>query len=127
MRHLLMISIAAVTGLATVVRVPVGNAAESAASTGRVVHRLTLTPAQEKAIYQSVLTKPVQRVPKSGAPLQLGDTLPRSITSRELPEDAHNVLGSGHRYHYAKVQEGQLLIVEPQTSIVVRVIESQEK
>jgi hypothetical protein len=122
------ISLAAVTAMAITGLVPTGIAAENAtASTGRVVHRLTLIPAQEKAIYQSVIAKPVQRVSKGGAMTQIGDTLSPSVTSRELPANAQEVLGSGHRYHYAKLQGGKLLIVEPQTSIIVRVIESQEK
>jgi hypothetical protein len=84
--------------------------------------RLTLSGAQELAIFQSVSRQKTKKATApSGFEPEMGQAVPESITLHKLPSDATSRVPTATPYDYAMLQN-QLLIVNPRDRIAVDVI-----
>ena len=96
----------------------------SAADSGWVAprDRLTLSGAQELALFQSISRDGVrtQTLP-SGFQPEIGQAVPKSITLHKLPRDAASCVPTAKAYDYAMLQN-ELVIVNPHDGIAVDVI-----
>jgi Protein of unknown function (DUF1236) len=84
--------------------------------------RLTLSGAQELALFQSISRQGVKKgTAPSGFEAEIGQAVPKSITLHKLPSDAASRVPTAKAYDYAMLQN-QLLIVNPNDRIAVDVI-----
>jgi hypothetical protein len=84
--------------------------------------RLTLSGAQELAIFQSVSRQKIKKATTpSGFEPEIGQAVPQSITLYKLPSDVTRRVPTVKPYDYAMLQN-QLLIVSPRDRIAVDVI-----
>jgi hypothetical protein len=84
--------------------------------------RLTLSGAQELAIFQSISRQDAKKeTAPSGFTAEIGQPVPKSITLHKLPSDAASRVPTVKAYDYAMLQN-QLLIVNPHDRIGVDVI-----
>ena len=84
--------------------------------------RLTLSGAQELAIFQSISRHDVKKkTAPSGFKAEIGQAVPKSIALHKLPSDAVSRVPTAKAYDYAMLQN-QLLIVNPHDGIAVDVI-----
>jgi hypothetical protein len=93
---------------------------EAVGPNGVAAEQLTLTPAQRRAIYNSVTR---QRPPISSGSITatIGALVPPSVTLRDLPDQAAVDDGQGGFLKYAMV-EGDVVVVDPIAMRVVDVI-----
>ena len=90
----------------------------SAASTAS---QINLTSEQEKKLWDAVSTHAMKQNAPSGFDAAVGQTLPTSVTLRELPSEAQSAVPAAKPYHYAMVQD-ELLLVNPSDKKIVEVI-----
>lgn len=90
----------------------------SAASTAS---QINLTSEQEKKLWSAVSTHAMKQKAPSGFNAAVGQTVPTSVTLRELPSEAQSEVPAAKSYHYAMVQD-QLLLVNPSDKKIVDVI-----
>jgi hypothetical protein len=84
--------------------------------------RLTLSGAQELAIFQSISRQDLKKeTAPSGFKAEISQPVPKSITLHKLPSDAANRVPTVKAYDYAMLQH-QLLIVNPHDRMAVDVI-----
>jgi hypothetical protein len=84
--------------------------------------RLTLSGAQELAIFHSVSRQKTKKATApSGFEPEIGQTVPEPISLHKLPSDAASTIPTVKPYDYAMLQN-QLLIVNPHDRIAVDVI-----
>jgi len=82
---------------------------------------LNLSGAQEQLIYQSVLNEKGEPVPTGFRP-SVGAKAPMSLTLHKLPSRVIDRIPSAGRYEYAKLQNDEVLLVDPKDREVVDVI-----
>jgi hypothetical protein len=84
--------------------------------------RLTLSRAQELALFESISRQGVKKeTAPSGYEAEIGHAIPKSITLHKLPRDATRQVPTAKSYEYAMLQN-QLLIVNPHDRIAVDAI-----
>lgn len=82
---------------------------------------LNLSGAQEQLIYQSVLNEKGVPVPTGFRP-SIGAKVPMSLTLHKLPSRVTDRVPSASRYEYTKLQNDEILLVNPKDREVVDVI-----
>jgi hypothetical protein len=110
------------TALVLLLLASVGSAAAADNSWMAPKDRLTLSGAQEFALFQSISGQGVKKetVP-SEFEAEIGQAVPKSIMLHKLPSDAASQVPTAKAYDYAMLQN-QLLIVNPHDRITVDVI-----
>jgi len=74
--------------------------------------QLTLTPAQQQAVYQGVASEKSQTAP-AGFQVRLDERLPQSLSMRQLPASATGKVSATKGYEYAKLATNEVLLVNP--------------
>jgi hypothetical protein len=88
--------------------------------------KITLTNEQKRMVFQQLaMDAKVQKAPASFQ-ASVGATLPSDIQLQPVPNDVSTEVPSVANYRFAKVEEDQLLIVDPNDRRVVSVIEQQD-
>jgi hypothetical protein len=88
--------------------------------------KITLTNEQKRMVFQQLaMDAEVQDAP-AGFQASVGATLPGDIQLEEVPNDVSTEVPTVANYRFAKVEEDQLLIVDPNDRRVVSVIEQKE-
>jgi Protein of unknown function (DUF1236) len=82
---------------------------------------LNLSGAQEQLIYQSVLNEKGEAVPTGFRP-SVGDKVPMSLTLHKLPRSVTDRVPTASRFEYTKLQNDDVLLVNPKDREVVDVI-----
>lgn len=83
---------------------------------------LKLTSDQEKKLWTEISSNyAMKQNAPSGFNAAVGETLPASVTLRELPSKAQTEVPAAQPYHYAMVQD-KLLLVNPSDKKIVDVI-----
>ena len=82
---------------------------------------LNLSGAQEHLIYQSLVNERGEPAP-SGFQPSIGAKVPMSLTLRKLPSRVTDRVPSTGRYEYTKLQNDEVLLVNPKDREVVDVI-----
>jgi hypothetical protein len=89
--------------------------------------RLTLSGAQELAVFQSIRGHNVKKeTALSGFKAEIGQPVPKAITLHKLPSDAASRVPTVKACDYAMLQN-QLLIVNPHDRIAVDVIAARRR
>lgn len=84
--------------------------------------RLTLSGAQELALFQSISRHGAKKeTAPSGFEAEIGQPVPKSITLHKLPSDAARQVPTVEAYDYAMLQN-ELLIVNPHDRMAVDVV-----
>lgn len=83
--------------------------------------QLNLTPAQQQTIYQSVASEKGQATPV-GFQVKVGEKVPQSLSMHELPSSATGQVSSAKGYEYAKLQNNEVLLINPKDRQVEEVI-----
>lgn len=99
----------------------VGAGGPSSTLNGTSEQKLTLTPAQRRAIYAAA-TKDKSRSAKIGFPAQVGAAVPPMLELYMLPDDAVADNKSAKFFEYTIVQD-KVVLVDPTRMRVVDVIE----
>lgn len=82
---------------------------------------LNLTSAQKNTIYQSVTKEKGQPAP-SGFRASIGAKVPASLTLHQLPGNAAGQIPAAKSYEYAKLQNNEVLLVDPKNREVSEMI-----
>jgi hypothetical protein len=82
---------------------------------------LNLTSSQKHTIYQSVANEKGQPAP-SGFHAAIGAKVPSSLTLRPLPTSAASQIPAAKSYDYAKLQNNEVLLVNPKSRDVAEMI-----
>jgi hypothetical protein len=83
--------------------------------------QLTLTPAQQQTIYQSVASEKGQTVPV-GFQARVGEKAPQSLTMHQLPTSATGQVFAAKGYDYAKLANNEVLLISPKDQLVEEII-----
>ncbi len=83
--------------------------------------QLNLTSAQKQTIFQSVASEKGQAAP-SGFQAKVGDKLPQSVSMHQLPSSATNQVSAAKEYDYAKLQNNEVLLINPKDRQVSEII-----
>jgi len=83
--------------------------------------QLNLTAAQKQTIFQSVASEKGQTVP-SGFQAKLGEKLPQSLSMHQLPSSATSQVSGAKEYEYAKLQNNEVLLINPKDRQVAEII-----
>jgi hypothetical protein len=83
--------------------------------------QLSLSSGQKQTIYQSVASEKGQAVP-SGFQAKLGQKVPQSLTMHQLPASATNQVGAAKDFEYAKLQNNEVLLINPKDRQVAEII-----
>ena len=86
--------------------------------------QLNLSSAQKQTIYQSVASEKGQAAP-SGFQAKLGEKAPQSLSIRQLPSSVTGQISAAKEYEYAKLQNNEVLLIDPKDRHVAEVIMSQ--
>jgi hypothetical protein len=103
-----------------------GGSSSASAQKEFTKDKITLTNEQKRMVFQQLaMDAKVQDAP-AGFQASVGATLPSGIQLEEVPNDVSTEVPTVANYRFAKVEEDQLLIVDPNDRRVVSVIEQQE-
>jgi hypothetical protein len=83
--------------------------------------QLTLTPAQQQTIYQSVASEKGQTAP-TGFQARVGEKAPQSLTMHQLPAGATGQVSAAKGYDYAKLANNEVLLISPNDRLVEEII-----
>jgi hypothetical protein len=84
---------------------------------------LNLTAAQKHTIYQSVMNEKGQTAPSSFR-ASIGAKVPSSLTLRQLPRTVASQIPKAKNYEFAKLQNNEVLLVDPKNRQVAEMITS---
>jgi hypothetical protein len=84
---------------------------------------LNLTSAQKHTIYQSVMNEKGQTAPSGFRP-SIGAKVPSSLTLHQLPRDVASQIPKAKNYEFAKLQNNEVLLVDPKNREVAEMIAS---
>jgi hypothetical protein len=82
---------------------------------------LTLTSAQRQTIFQSVMNEKGQAAP-AGFQAKIGTTAPQSLSLHALPASVASQVPVVKEYEYAKLQNNEVLLINPKDRHVAEVI-----
>lgn len=80
-----------------------------------------LTPDQRTTIYQTITREPRGAITRPGVRLRPGDRIQESVELHEMPRTVIAEVPVVRRYRYLVVN-GEVLLVDPETSEVVEII-----
>jgi hypothetical protein len=83
--------------------------------------QLNLTAAQKQTILQSVASEKGQTAP-SGFQARLGEKVPQSLSMHQLPSSAMTQVSAAKEYEYAKLQNNEVLLINPKDRQVAEII-----
>ena len=83
--------------------------------------QLNLTSAQKQTIYQSVASEKGQAAP-AGFEAKVGVKAPTSLSTHQLPSNATNQVSAAKDYEWAKLQNNEVLLINPKDRQVAEVI-----
>jgi len=83
--------------------------------------QLTLTPAQQQTIYQSVASEKGQTAP-AGFQAKVGEKAPQSLSIHQLPSSATGQVSAVKEYQYAKLANNEVLLISPKDRQVEEII-----
>jgi hypothetical protein len=83
--------------------------------------QLNLTSAQKQTILQSVASEKGQAAP-SGFQAKVGEKAPQSLSMHQLPSSATNQVSAAKQYEYAKLQNNEVLLIDPKDRQVAEII-----
>ena len=83
--------------------------------------QLNLTSAQKQTIFQSVASEKGQTAP-SGFQVRLGEKVPQSVSMHQLPSSATSQVSAAKEYEYAKLQNNEVLLINPKDRQVAEII-----
>ena len=83
--------------------------------------QLTLTPAQQQTIYQSVASEKGQTAPV-GFQARVGEKAPQSLAMHQLPASATGQVSAAKGYDYAKLANNEVLLISPKDRQVDEII-----
>ena len=86
-------------------------------------HALNLTSAQKNTIYQSVMNEKGQTAPSSFR-ASIGAKVPSSLTLQLLPSNVASQIPAAKNFEYAKLQNNEILLVNPKNREVAEMITS---
>jgi hypothetical protein len=86
-------------------------------------HALNLTAAQKHTIYQSVMNEKGQTIPSSFR-ASIGTKVPSSLTLHMLPSNVVSQIPATKNFEYAKLQNNEVLLVNPKDREVAEMISS---
>jgi hypothetical protein len=86
-------------------------------------HALNLTSTQKHTIYQSVMNEKGQAAP-SNFRASIGAKVPSSLTLHQLPSNVANQIPAAKNYEFAKLQNNEVLLVDPKNREVAEMITS---
>jgi hypothetical protein len=82
---------------------------------------LNLTSSQKQTIFQSVASEKGQTAP-SGFQAKLGEKVPQSLSMHQLPSSVTNQVSAAKEYEYAKLQNNEVLLINPKDRQVAEII-----
>jgi hypothetical protein len=83
--------------------------------------QLSLTPAQQQTIYQSVASEKGQTGPV-GFQAKVGEKTPGSLAMHQLPASATNQVSAAKGYDYVKLANSEVLLISPKDRLVEEII-----
>jgi hypothetical protein len=83
--------------------------------------QLNLTSAQKQSILQSVASEKGQTAP-AGFQAKLGEKVPQSLSMHQLPSSATSQVSAAKEYEYAKLQNNEVLLINPKDRQVAEII-----
>ena len=83
--------------------------------------QLNLTSAQKQTIYQSVASEKGQSTP-AGFQARVGAKAPTSLSMHQLPSNATNQVSTAKDYEWAKLQNNEVLLINPKDRLVAEII-----
>lgn len=83
--------------------------------------QLNLTSSQKQTIYQSVASEKGQTAP-AGFQAKVGEKAPASLSMHQLPSNVTNQISAAKGYEYAKLQNSEVLLVNPKDHQVAEII-----
>jgi hypothetical protein len=86
--------------------------------------QLNLTAAQKQTIYRSVMNEKGQPAP-AGFQAKVGATAPQSLSLHMLPTNLSSEVPAVKDYPYAKLQNNEILLVNPKDRQVAEIITQQ--
>jgi hypothetical protein len=93
------------------------------ASASRPSGEWNLTSAQKHTIYQSVMNEKGQTAP-SGFHASIDAKVPSSLTLHQLPRNVASQIPAAKNYQFAKLQNNEVLLVDPKSRDVAEMITS---
>ncbi len=89
--------------------------------------QLTLTPQQKQQIFNTAQSLPQQNAQSASLSLSPGSKVPSDVTLSPLPQQAKQNLGSAlQNSQIAKLQNGEVIVVNPSNKTVQAVITAQD-
>jgi hypothetical protein len=83
--------------------------------------QLNLTSAQKQTIFQSVASEKGQVAPV-GFQARVGEKVPQSLAMQRLPSSAMSQVSAAKEYDFAKLQNKEVLLIDPKDRHVAEVI-----
>jgi len=83
--------------------------------------QLSLSSTQKQTIYQSVSGEKGQTAP-AGFQAKLGAKAPSSLSMHQLPSNVTSQISAAKGYEYAKLQNNEVLLVDPKDRQVAEII-----
>lgn len=83
--------------------------------------QLNLTSAQKQTIVQGVASEKGETAP-SGFQAKIGEKVPQSLSMHQLPSNVTNQVSAAKGYEYAKLQNNEVLLVNPKDRQVAEII-----
>lgn len=83
--------------------------------------QLNLTSAQKQTILHSVASEKGQTAPL-GFQAKLGEKVPQSVSMHQLPSNVISQVAAAKDYDYAKLQNNEVLLVNPKDRQVAEII-----
>jgi len=83
--------------------------------------QLNLSSAQKQTIYHSVSSEKGQTAP-AGFQAKLGEKAPSSLSMHQLPSSVTSQISAAKDYEYAKLQNNEVLLVNPKDRQVAEII-----
>lgn len=91
-----------------------------------VMDSLSLTELDQQMAWNDITSHATKEAAPEGA-VKRGLVLPQAITTEPVPVSAANKVPDLRPYHYALLDNGELLIVNPFDRVVVSIIRKREK
>ena len=82
---------------------------------------LNLSSAQKQTIFQSVMNEKGQAAP-AGFQAKVGTVAPQTLSLHALPANAANQIPAVKGYEYAKLQNNEVLLINPKDRHVAEII-----
>jgi hypothetical protein len=92
-----------------------------------VMDSLSLTELDQQMAWNDITSHATKEAAPEGFSVKRGLVLPQAITTEPVPVSAANKVPDLRPYHYALLDNGELLIVNPFDRMVVTIIRKQEK